>query len=356
MNVFEVIRLADWFDENTESVREKFSALVSVLQNNSQQPTQQPVTPPLNDLLVALAEMPTDQLSTTQLDLLEKLQVDNLLGSRGRSWVNRAVRSSTYDPATTYRTIQEAASRLDAVRQRLGNFRSHALDLQIEKDETVDPSKPFAFSVVFKNGAAINNIRDWRKSAQDWEYILSSVAAVAGDRPEDVSVITAESGSIIVWLGAGAALTKILATVSKNIASMANDYVDFQLKKEELRRSRMMSTAIENDLKRQEAERRDAGKAATLEQVRLLASSAKPEDFAKLDKAVDKLIEFFEKGGDMDFINPALETESDTSGGSATDDDASTVDEVIREFRKEVQKAKLLADLREGKSADPSDA
>ncbi|MFP5511093.1 MAG: hypothetical protein ACLGIP_18390, partial [Alphaproteobacteria bacterium] len=98
--------------------------------------------------------------------------------------------------------------------------------------------------------------------------------------------------------------------------------------------------------KRQEAERRDAGKSATLEQVRLLALNAKPEDIAKLDKAVDKLIEFFEKGGDMDFINPVLEGESDTSAESATDDDASSVDQVIREFRKEVQKAKLLADLR----------
>lgn len=355
MDVLEVIKLADWFDENLAPVREKLGALVSVLQNNSQQPAQQPVAPVLNALLPASGNMRVDQLSTAQLSVLEKLDADYLIGSRGRSWVDATVRSSTYDPATTYRTIQEASSRLDTVHQRLLNFRSHALELNFEKSVPTAADQPFVFSIIFKNGAEIRNIREWRKSAQDWELILSSAATVAGDRPEDVSVLSAESGSIIVWLGAGAAVTKILATISKHIAAMANDFLDFQLKKEELRRSRMMSSAIEADLKRQEGERRDSGKVAILAQIKSLAPEAVPEDIAKLDKAVDKLIDFFEKGGDMDFVSSTPESDSEVDENRLDGGDTEGVDQVIRDFRKEVEKAKLLSDLRGVKGGDPAE-
>ncbi len=46
---------------------------------------------------------------------------------------------------------------------------------------------------------------------------------------------------VIYTLSATPVVTKILATVSKHIASIANDYLDFQLNLEKLRRSRMMS-------------------------------------------------------------------------------------------------------------------
>jgi hypothetical protein len=201
---------------------------------------------------------------------------------------------------------------------------------------------PYVFNVIFKEDAAIKNVKDWKKTASDWELIIGGVTAVAGEKPEDVAVVGVQNGSIIYTLCATPIVTKILATISKHIASIANDYLDFELKREEIRRSRMMSDAIEKDLKRQEDERRATGKARILDEVKEIVPHATPESIAKLEKAVDRHIKFSEEGGDIDFIlPPELDQESDDYDG----DLAQTVNDVwglIQDYRSEVQKKKLL--------------
>lgn len=63
MEIFEVVRLADWFSQNTVDVEQKYAVLVTILQNNAQQTVQQPVTEPLKELSKTLAGMPTQELS-----------------------------------------------------------------------------------------------------------------------------------------------------------------------------------------------------------------------------------------------------------------------------------------------------
>ena len=79
MEVSEIIRLADWFEQNVAEVEPKYPALVGVLQNNAQQPSQQPITEQLIDLSEKLAEMPTQELSMLQTRVLENLEVVDLV-------------------------------------------------------------------------------------------------------------------------------------------------------------------------------------------------------------------------------------------------------------------------------------
>lgn len=70
MEISQIIQLSDWLDTNLEEVMPKYSELVNVLQNNSRQPTQQPVTQPLEDLSNALTKMKTSKLSALQVKVL----------------------------------------------------------------------------------------------------------------------------------------------------------------------------------------------------------------------------------------------------------------------------------------------
>lgn len=355
MEVSQVVQLADWLKKNLNDVEPKYSALVSVLQNNSQQPTQQPVTKPLKDLTRALADMPTSELSSLQLGVLEQLDVDNLIGRRGKAWVNRRVRATTYDPATTFQAIQEAHQKLEQAKQRLEDFKTSANRIGFKDSDAIDAPTPYVFNVIFQEGAAIKNVRDWKKTANDWELIIGGVAAVAGEKPDDVAVVGAQNGSIIYTLSATPIVTKILATVSKHIASIANDYLDFELKREELRRSRMMSDAIEKDLKRQEEERRENGKLQILDAVKLIRPNATPEELAKLEKAVDRHITFSEQGGEVDFVLPPQVNENDED---FDEDLAQTVDDVrelIKDYRAEVQKTKLLTHVEDEDDEEDDD-
>ena len=104
----------------------------------------------------------------------------------------------------------------------------------------------------------------------------------------------------------------------------------------------MMSDTIEKDLKRQEDERRSSGKTAILEAVKEIVPNAKPEEIAKLEKAVDRHIKFSEDGGDVDFVLPP---ELDADDEEYDEDLAQTVNDVrelIQDYRTEVQKTKLL--------------
>lgn len=342
MEVSQVVQLSDWLDENLKDVTPKYSALVSVLQNNSQQPSQQPVTEPLKDLSRALADMQTSELSTLQVGVLEELDVAKLVGKQGKVWLNHRVRATTYDPATTFQSVQKGQQKLEETQRLLTEFKTSAGKVGFQDADYIDAPTPYVFNVIFQEDAAIKNVRDWKKTATDWELIIGGVTAVAGEKSEDVAVVGAQNGSIIYTLSATPVVTKILATVSKHIASIANDYLDFELKREELRRSRMMSDAIEKDLKRQENERRESGKAVILEAVKEIVPNAKPEEIAKLEKAVDRHIKFSEDGGDVDFVLPP---ELDVEADDYDEDLAQTVEDVrelIQDYRSETQKTKLL--------------
>ena len=287
--------------------------------------------------------MPTEELSTLQMRVLEDLEASDLVGRRGKQWLNRTVRSATYDPATTFQTIQQAAQRIAEAKRRLIEFKSSAGLVGINGESELQTSAPFIINVIFQGQASIENVRDWKKTATDWELIISGVAGVVGERPEEVKVVGTSNGSIIFSLSASALVTKVLATISKHIASVANDYLDFQLKREQLQRSKMMTTVIRDDLSRQEVERRSAGKTEIVDAVKKLAPDASPEALAKLEKAVDTQISFSERGGEVDFVTPAA---IDEAAANYDEDLAKTVEEIrhlIEDYRSQKQQTKLLA-------------
>lgn len=354
MEVSQVIKLAEWFNRHTKNVKPKYATLVNVLQNNAQQPSQQPVMKPLKDLSRTLAAMPTQELSILQMQALGDLGVANLIGRHGKEWLNQKVRSTTFDPATTFQTVQEANQLIAEATRKLDEFRNAAATVGFKDGEVADAPTPYVINVIFQEGAAIENVRDWKKTATDWELIISGVAGVVDEKPEEIKVIGASSGSIIFTLSATPLVTKVLATISKHIASISNDYLDFQLKREELRKSRMMSDTIERDLKRQEDERRSIGKSDIIDAVKQIVSNATPERIAKLEKSIDKQIAFGESGGEVDFVTPPT---LDENAEDYDDDLAETVHEIrqlIEDYRTERQQTKLLTNDT-GDDEDPDD-
>jgi len=352
MEVSQVVQLANWYKMHFKELESKYSTLVNVLQHNSQQASKQPIADPLKNLSRALGKMPISELSSLQIRILEDLDVAQLVGKSGRIWIIRTVQTSTYDPATAFQTVQEAFQKLVEAQNRLEEFKNSAAGVGFKRDDIIDAPTPYAFNVIFRGDAAIGNVTDWKKTAADWEFYLGSVAVAAGEKPEDVSVVGAQNGSIIYTLCAAPIVTKVLATISKHIASIANDYLDFQLKREQLERSRMYSEAIKNDLNRQEKERREESKVALMKVIKEMLPDAEPEALAKVDKAIDRYITFTEKGGEMDYIlPPPMDEESE----NYDDDLAHTVEEIrdlIQGYREEVQKTKLLSQVKNDDELD----
>ncbi len=342
MDVSEIVRLAEWFRENTKQVETLYLDLVSVLQNNAQQSAQMPVKAALDSLSKALAEMPTQELSTLQMRVLDKLGVAELIGKAGESALNTKVRATTYDPATTHSSIASDAQSIEEAQRRLLALKNSAEALGLKSELKSDTIDSYTINVIFQGQASIENVRDWKKSAAEWELIMSGVAGVAGERPEDVRVLGTANGSIIFTLSASSLVTKILATISKHIAEIANRYLDFQLKRESLDRSRMLTKVMKDELLRQETESRSTGQRKIIEAVKKIVPSASPEALSNLELAVSKQIAFSEQGGDVDFIPPNNIDEDSDSYDKALAIDVANIRKLIEEYQTVKQQVKLL--------------
>lgn len=341
MEIREIIRLADWFDEEADKLISLYSALTNILQHNAQQASSQPVKDPLEELTEYLRDMPTEQISTLQFRILGDLETDQLIGQRGAQWINETVKSTTYDPATTYSNSQQALQKIQETRTKLNAFRSSSEGIGITRTSYDTDDGDYLINIVFQNDVAISNIRDWKKTASDWDQIVSGISGAVGEKPEDTAVVGVSNGSIIVTLGATAAVTKILATISKHITSIAHDILSIRLKAEELRQMKMTTKNMENEFKLIEKTKRDDGlveiKAAIAEVLPDLA----PEVSAKLDNSIKKALAFGEAGGELDFVVPEDDIDDDDVDEELTEE-FELIRGLVEEQQKMQQEVKLL--------------
>ena len=268
--------------------------------------------------------------------------VGDLVGKQGDSWLSKTVRAMTYDPATTFQEVQQAAQRISEAKRKLIEFKSAATTVGLKSSQRIDAPTPYLINVIFTGGASIKNVRDWKKTATDWELIVSGVAGVLDEKPEEIAVIGATNGSIIFTLSATLGVTKLLATISKHIASIANDYQDFQLKREDLERSRLMTDVIRNEFSRLEKDRRIEGKNTILSAVKAHVPNAMPEALTKLEKAIDKHISFSESGGEVDFITPPMPDDEVINFDDSIAETVQELRDLIQEYRNEKRNTKLL--------------
>ena len=303
MEVSQIVQLSDWLEKNLRAaLTVSQSRIAGIMLSSQQQLEPQPVTELLKELSRALANMQTSELSRLQFGVLEKMDVAYLVGDQGAAWINQQVEEMT-SPTATFQAVFQGLNELESALHRLNRFKISASKIGFQYTNEVDALASCVFNVVFQKGTSIKNVRDWKQSASNWEFIISSVAAVVDERPEDISVVGTQNGSIILTLSATPIFTKILATVSKHIASIINDQLDFQLKREELRRSRMMTDVIEKEFAKMEVDRNSTQIKKILAAVKNSFDKQDPEAIAKLEGAVDRLIKFFTEGGEVEFVS-----------------------------------------------------
>jgi hypothetical protein len=339
MDVNELSSLSDWYRDAFQHVEETFSALVSILQNNYQQPTKLPITATLENLSELLSSITVAELSLLQKKLLDDLEVGHLFGEDGAKWINSTVRENNFDPASVYSLISQAFSRVIEVRRLLNEFDQAAHNLGFRHRTIEERTDVVLFSIIFQSAASIHNIRDWKTSASDWDLILGAVASIANLRPEDVRITGVQNGSIIISFSSLPVVSKILAIVSKHMAQIGNDYLDFQLKKEELRRSRMLSDRIEADLDEQMSQRLESRKEKILNDVKKVSGDPDNENLTKLGMSLDKFISFTEKGGRIDFTLPPIYDQRDEDEDK---DEMQEVRELVSAYREELQRKQVL--------------
>lgn len=312
MQTYELYSLSEWLQKHLGQVMGKFNVLSRIIDHNATQHQLQPLEESLNDLVGYLNDMDLDILTHQQISLLEVFGIERLLGHKGAAFVDGVIRKSNFDPVTAHQDLKKASDKLQSAHQRTQSFIEafEGIDFPFE-DSKVGEGRVL-LRVEFVGDAAMNNVADWKSWTSTWYEIVRGVALAIDERPEDTNVIGATQGSVIIKLAATYAFTRVLALISKSIASIARDYVEVRLAMEDLKSKKLINKAAEQALKNNAEEIKASGVARIVSEVRpYLAGDFNGEQENALKNSVEKALDFYNKGGDVDFVAPEKVTRAD---------------------------------------------
>lgn len=350
MNIDELHRLASWYDGQFSELNRLYNALLEPINHNASQPDKRPVEAQLNGLAEFLARQRFDELSIEQLKTLTSLGADKYFGREGAAYIDAAVRTSNYDPATAVQRLAAAIQAIDRTRGLLAAYAEALNNLGLGGDDTEAQDGLITIRIGFQNDVSINNVTDWKDTAKEWYDIIRGLAMVCEEKPEEVKVIGAASGSIILILAGTPVFTSLLAQVSKHITSVAMDIVGVRVEMENLRQKRLLTKIMETEFKRLEKEKSDSALDTIGNLLDGKLKSGAGDVKIALNNSIEKLLKFSEKGGTVDFVSPDEVAESKEGEAEESALRASVIEarESIREYQAEREGLKLLSDGTKG--------
>jgi len=334
MEVEELYHLSKWVQHNGNFVAKKYQALMKLMagnlaQNNQNQNQKQPIRESWQDLCDTLERMNLTQLNFQQLKHLEDIGIIQYLGEQGARYVKRTVKESAYDPATGAEEIKKAHSAINSAVQQFIGLQEALAAVQltpvsfahdIEDDEALA-------RIQFTSDASINNIADLKKWSNDWNDIVRGIGLCVGETPQNVRVIGASRGSILVWIGGTMLFVSLMAHMSRKISGIVLDGLRVAEAIEDLRRKKISNAAIEQALREQQKEKETRAEQELVDELKQKSVNFQPEHDAHLKTAVKKFMQFSKKGGVVDYIEPPRD---EVELEAVEDDDAAAFDPIVQ--------------------------
>lgn len=343
MNVQELAGLADWLEHEIHKggVLQQYQALSNALSRNTQQ-NQQKVSfdSEKEKLFEALTAMPLAKLSREQLSFLETIGIRSSIGQAGVDDLEDALYRNVIDPATSARIVQEKTQRIGATKARIDAIRTALKDIPLDLQESGEGG--VLFRVYFQGDASIDDVVDLKKWSAAWHDIGRGVAMLHNESPEDVRVVGAGTGSIIIELSVVAGVALTIGKIIKEALDIAEQTNRIRIQAEQIRGMKLSNAKIASDLDK-EAEKIKSEGGDKINKIvaegSTLEGDAKGDIAKALSTSVVKLLDFLDKGGRVDIIVRGAESED-------ADEVVLALDEQVSEIRRLEAGQKRITDAR----------
>ena len=315
MNVPELYALTVWVDEHirTPSIVAKFEALRAALHKYAQPNQQgQAFETQKQQLIEALEAIPLHSLTKDQLKFLGSLGIASVVGQEGVENIENLLYKNVIDVATSAAEIGKivvgvtnglAKSKL--IRDGLSECVS---DEEYEVDDEV------MMRIYFTGNAAMSNISEFKRWGRTWFDIGRGLALAHGLKPDDVKIVGATRGSIVIEMAVVSGIATTASFIILRGLKIAEKVLDLRMKAEELRGMKLKNEKIAQELE----DEADAQKKEGIEQIAAEAAkelnlhNSKSGDVAvALRKTVQEMLGFVENGGEVDFVIPDEDPDSD---------------------------------------------
>lgn len=344
MQILELLRLTDWFKTNIvgEKIPNYYKNLFNKLNQNASN-NKQPFEDDKTNLFNALNTVNLNSLTLEQIKFLEQIEVLDILGSEGIDKIESILYENNLDIATAAKKVEEFNTRMNtavATINELDSTLSKSFSLEDREDI---PEDSVMMRVYFQDGVAINDITDFKKLGATWHEIGRGIAMAQGKTPEDFKIIGAQKGSLIVEMAVLAGIATSVSTILLAGLKVAERVIDILKKAEELKALKLSNKKIEQDIKKEAKTEKDNGIKSILEAaVKELGINEKTEGdkVTALEKSITKLIDFTEKGGAVDFIEP--EEDEVEESEETSENDGNPIRKEINKLRENVQEIREL--------------
>ena len=347
MEVIELFSLTEWVKKEVESEKygnllDNYHQFMAGLQNST---AGHPFADQRKHLEDALGAINLITLTRCQKDFLEKINLLETLGQPAVDKIENILTHNRMDIATAVNTINEMIRNLDAGLRKLEAIQEGLRDyIPDDYDETHDEEGVLT-RLSFLENASINDIVDFKQSANNWHLIGTGLAGISGLRPEDIKIIGASRGSIIfdllLSLHVAKLLNKIISSLLKNTKTL------YEIKKiQQEIRGLEIDTEIKKNLLEQFHENKESEENKIVEEtVEQTTKSRKtsPDKKAELRRAVQLLFKFLEDGGNIDFVLPRKEEGEEGEG--AEDDELLNFNNNVQETRSLMEDMKRIKDM-----------
>lgn len=336
MNVSELFDLTHWVTENIQGaqISAKYQALQGILQQNSQpaQP-QQPFETQKDDLIKSLRAVPLHHLTKDQLRYLAKLGIAQAVGQEAIDTIEDVLFRNPIDPATAASKLQQMLAELDEGIGKSNQIQTGLDEVVVE--EEYEAKDEVLIRVSFTGEATMSHVTDFKDWGKTWWEIGRGIAMAHGATPEDVRVVGATKGSIIIELSSALEIAGTASAIILAGLTLAERILNLLKTAEELKGLKLQNKKFAKELK----EIAETEKQAGIEQIiadmakRLKLGDADGEKVNALDRAVKNLVNFTQSGGEVDFVMPEQEVEGEEDAEPSPD---------YKELRKTSQEIRQL--------------
>ncbi|HHF0523038.1 TPA: hypothetical protein ACPHW8_004834 [Vibrio alginolyticus] len=310
MQISELLGLTYWIDENLKSasVQQMYQQLATAIQQNVNARNNQPRQPFVSqqeNLINAIRPISTNGLTHAQEDMLKKLSLHKHIGTWGVEKLEGILFRNGLD-------IANAAAEVNKIVQDVANGigRSDQLQAQLKplielgvEDET--PTEDVMIRVHFQNDVALENVCDFKKWGTVWWEIGRGIAIAHDSSPESIKIVGAQKGSIIIELATAAAIATTASTIILSALKVAERVLAIRKQIEEIKNLKLTNKKVENELEKEAQQEKSKGLDAINNEIVVnlkLNSDGDGEKVKVLSKAVKNLVDFVEKGGEVDFV------------------------------------------------------
>ena len=236
MNVSELFKLINWIQTEIveRQIPQKYQALQQILQRNTQ-PNQpkQPFEHQKNDLIESIKKVRINQLTKDQVEFLKKLNIAQAIGKEGVDTIEDILYKNALDIATAAKKIQEIYQRLTQGIQKANQIRTGLQGCVIEEKYEIEGE--VLIRIYFKDKASLANVTDFKKWGEIWYDIGRGIAMAHNATPEDIKIVGATSGSIVLEMSTVASIATTTSVIIYFILKVIEKVLEIRKIVEEIR-------------------------------------------------------------------------------------------------------------------------